>query len=706
MPQDGPSDQEFDPAESPRSRLPRAPACRHDPRMEIRVWRSFSCNNSSDYYLVASFDSPAKAAEVAAELAPLLAAHAKQKDKMFQDDVRWDAPSPIQVDTAKKYGFDWNEYLGWGDGGLAGDEPSVAVNGSDVVLYHSYCGGLDAVGTYLTGRGGTVSSEEQGCPTLAVRFQLAPGAAGKTAHRELSEFFSQGESSYETSDWKNRGPWKGKHRLPYAEVSEQVFWWCDGASGGFSLPFDIGDLGALRTYLGGKGFADYRISLSDEELPRKLKILGKIDKCPECKSTELKLFEADDSMPEDQIACGSCGGMFSLSTMAQYLPEQELGDGSERFLGMSAFGETCYASGWYGSIWKRTAGKWEQVRNAKGQFAGILALSADHAIVCGDGGVIAETKNGGKTWRNQKSGVKERLWKIRKMPGGSLLACGDKGVVLRTDDLGKNWTALKSPATADVMDVCPATDDVFYACTRTGAVYKTVNAGKTWKPTKTDVQTPLCRIAALDAKNIVVVGDGNTVLTSKNGGETWVKRKPKAQGDIEDVSVGNDGRLYAVNGRAQLLISADKGAKWQVQSLKTTAHLWRVVPTPSGDLVCAGDGGTIYRIEDVDAPAQPAAAEEAAPALDLPTKGKSFVFTGKLAAMTRAEATAKVEALGGVAKGAVTKTLDYLVIGDDGSPLYGGGKKGSKQVAAEKLIAAGAPTRIISEADFKRLEKR
>jgi NAD-dependent DNA ligase len=89
----------------------------------------------------------------------------------------------------------------------------------------------------------------------------------------------------------------------------------------------------------------------------------------------------------------------------------------------------------------------------------------------------------------------------------------------------------------------------------------------------------------------------------------------------------------------------------------------------------------------------------------LRTAGKSFVFTGKLSRMGRAEAKARVADLGGVVKSSVTKDLDYLVIGDEGSPLYGAGKKGSKMIAAEKLIAAGAALKIISESDFLKLER-
>ena len=95
-----------------------------------------------------------------------------------------------------------------------------------------------------------------------------------------------------------------------------------------------------------------------------------------------------------------------------------------------------------------------------------------------------------------------------------------------------------------------------------------------------------------------------------------------------------------------------------------------------------------------DAPKQ--AAEETR--VDL--GGQSFLFTGKLATMQRKEAEGKVRDAGGAVSSGVTAKLHYLVIGDEGSPLYGNGKKGSKQLKAEELNGQGANIRIISETAF------
>jgi DNA ligase (NAD+) len=83
--------------------------------------------------------------------------------------------------------------------------------------------------------------------------------------------------------------------------------------------------------------------------------------------------------------------------------------------------------------------------------------------------------------------------------------------------------------------------------------------------------------------------------------------------------------------------------------------------------------------------------------------GKSFLFTGKLAAMERSEAEKKVEAEGGEIAFGVSKDLDYLVIGSEG---YKNREKGNKWIKAEALIQKGADIKIIPEEDFLQMLQR
>ncbi|MBI2975051.1 MAG: NAD-dependent DNA ligase LigA [Deltaproteobacteria bacterium] len=71
-----------------------------------------------------------------------------------------------------------------------------------------------------------------------------------------------------------------------------------------------------------------------------------------------------------------------------------------------------------------------------------------------------------------------------------------------------------------------------------------------------------------------------------------------------------------------------------------------------------------------------------------PFAGKLFLFTGSMLAMTRSEAEKLVKEKGGGIASGVSKTLDYLVVGD-------GGGAGSKLDKAKKLQAKGGETEFI-----------
>jgi DNA ligase (NAD+) len=72
-----------------------------------------------------------------------------------------------------------------------------------------------------------------------------------------------------------------------------------------------------------------------------------------------------------------------------------------------------------------------------------------------------------------------------------------------------------------------------------------------------------------------------------------------------------------------------------------------------------------------------------------PFAGKTFVLTGTLPTLTREEATAKIESLGGKVSGSVSKKTDYVLAGEDA---------GSKLDKAQKL-----GVKIISEAEFLKM---
>jgi DNA ligase (NAD+) len=75
-----------------------------------------------------------------------------------------------------------------------------------------------------------------------------------------------------------------------------------------------------------------------------------------------------------------------------------------------------------------------------------------------------------------------------------------------------------------------------------------------------------------------------------------------------------------------------------------------------------------------------------------PLAGKTVVFTGTLAHMTRAEAKATAEALGAKVAGSVSAKTDYVIVGADA------GSKAKK--------AAGLGVTTLSETEWQELVRR
>ncbi|HET7227910.1 MAG TPA: BRCT domain-containing protein, partial [Chthoniobacterales bacterium] len=74
---------------------------------------------------------------------------------------------------------------------------------------------------------------------------------------------------------------------------------------------------------------------------------------------------------------------------------------------------------------------------------------------------------------------------------------------------------------------------------------------------------------------------------------------------------------------------------------------------------------------------------------NLPLAGKTFVLTGTLPSMTRDDASAKIEALGGHVSGSVSRKTDYVLAGNEA---------GSKLDKAKEL-----GVKIIDEKEFRRM---
>lgn len=86
--------------------------------------------------------------------------------------------------------------------------------------------------------------------------------------------------------------------------------------------------------------------------------------------------------------------------------------------------------------------------------------------------------------------------------------------------------------------------------------------------------------------------------------------------------------------------------------------------------------------------------------------GKTIVFTGALASLTRENAAETASKYGFTIGSSVTKKTDYLVVGIKESQNLSWHEKSSKLRKAENLISKGLEINIINEVDFLKLIKQ
>jgi hypothetical protein len=80
--------------------------------------------------------------------------------------------------------------------------------------------------------------------------------------------------------------------------------------------------------------------------------------------------------------------------------------------------------------------------------------------------------------------------------------------------------------------------------------------------------------------------------------------------------------------------------------------------------------------------------------------GKTFCFTGLSKKAKRSEIAQQIISLGGIFSNTITKTTDYLIVGDDGNPCWAFACYGRKVEVAVGLRKQGSQISLIHEYDF------
>jgi photosystem II stability/assembly factor-like uncharacterized protein len=545
--------------------------------LEVFAWSSFSCNNSSDYRLVARFASAKKAAAMQEELAAFFKAHGAQ-----QDAAGGRGPTAAARALGDKHGHRWKQTIVWGDGDgpMADAPPYVVALADSLVIYHSYCGGGfgDDVRAVLKKAGASFpeGKDKVGPPVLLVDFELPAGKPGDALGRELAAMFAQRHSVEYIEEWDDKtddlawGQGEGK--------STDVGFVLDGRRVSLSWPIHADYVRLLEKYLTRRKVARLSIRLA---APDDIKALRQRD------AAARKLAAAEARKGAAKKAPGTRPAATATADVPPRTPRGTpsgpqgrpsvdiVHQGRADYLyDLASAGAALVAVGAYDEnrLLRSTDGAKFAPVALPGPGLRAIACRQREVWICGEAGQLFRSTDGGARFRSVSIAGAGDLDGVAIDDRGTVFVSGSfsgKGCLRSSSDGGAAWTAhgltgihAMQPT---ALGLCIATIDGKLGLLR---------AGK-WSPFSKVAPGEMLHDIAVTARGaILAVGNEGRCLRSEGGGPFVAVKMPGAE-DLHAVAVMADGRVIAAGGMGgQILISHDDGRSFALLKRVAKARIF------------------------------------------------------------------------------------------------------------------------------------
>jgi len=267
-----------------------------------------------------------------------------------------------------------------------------------------------------------------------------------------------------------------------------------------------------------------------------------------------------------------------------------------------------------GTVLHTTDGGLNWVRQDTGTDYTLLSISFIDAMkgwAVGDEGTIVHTEDGGKTWAKQKSPVPYYLMAVSFVTPQNGWIVTERTHILHTNDGGKTWNVqfkggdfiLKSISFSDPLSG--------WAVGEYGFIYHTNNGGATWKQqagyyriSEKDSEIEggnfLFSVNAINAKTAWAVGIDGTVIKTVDGGVTW-KEVATSQSKTHLFCVASDKKdTILIGGKGTFVVSTDGGRTWQAPKFEPPIPydwIYGLALRDSSDFLAVGSQGAIYHAD-------------------------------------------------------------------------------------------------------------
>ena len=237
----------------------------------------------------------------------------------------------------------------------------------------------------------------------------------------------------------------------------------------------------------------------------------------------------------------------------------------------------------------------------------VYFTDASHGWVVGVDGIILNTTDGGLHWNQQKSGTDEYLRDVFFFDSSHGFAAARGTLLLETTDGGETWTPIDLPGKRDDrINHLRYVNGTLWAVGEFGMIQASKDQGKTWEQKTTDVKMTLTDIAFSDADHGVITGFGGAILRTSDGGNTWETGKLNPGKNIFGITAVSPTELVACGNGMLFRLTLNSEGGWDyangsvagVDLAKDGLWVYTLATAPSGSLYGVGIGGLTITSQD------------------------------------------------------------------------------------------------------------